>query len=121
MYRVAHKTTKKTELKCLKCQFCKIPENIDVNSNAVKERGILVECMAENKCMLMPFNAKYYYCVEYKSANEMTQSEIDVIIQKNRIKHDIQQYRESLKYLPAKQRNELVKQFKERMKETYNV
>lgn len=119
MYRVAKKTTKKTEFKCLKCPFCKVAENVDINSDAIKERGIFVECTAENKCMLMPFNAKYFYCVQYKSANEMTSDEIDAIINDNRMKYDIEQYRQSLKYLPASKRNKLVREFKQRLEARY--
>lgn len=93
MYRVAKKTTKKTELYCLKCKYCKVPVDTDLNSKMLQERGILVECTAENRCMPMQFNAKYYYCKEYKSANEMTADEIDAIINDNRMKYDIEQYR----------------------------
>lgn len=117
MYRVAKKTTKKTELYCLKCKHCKKPEDVDLNSEIVKERGILVECTAENRCMPMLFNAKYYYYKEYKSANEMTAEEIEEIVINNRIKYEVNQYRESLKHVPAKQRSELVKQFKQKLKE----
>lgn len=101
----------------MKCKHCKKPENVDLNSEIVKERGILVECTAENRCMPMQFNAKYYYCKEYKSANEMTAEEIEEIVINNRIKYEVNQYRESLKYVPAKQRSVLVKQFKQRLKE----
>ena len=93
------------------------PEDVDLNSEIVKERGILVECTAENRCMPMLFNAKYYYYKEYKSANEMTAEEIEEIVINNRIKYEVNQYRESLKHVPAKQRSELVKQFKQKLKE----
>ena len=108
MYRVAKKTTKRTQGHCLKCkhhkEICK-----------VSGVGTLVECIAPNKCMMTSFNANDFYCVEYKGYNEMTQSEKDALAKKIWQEKSLKDYREYVKSYPKKFRAQMIKEYKEKL------
>lgn len=63
-YRVPQKTTKKNEYFCLKC------EHLETENYVKTKSGCLIKCKAPNKCFQGEFNAKFYYCREYKSFSE---------------------------------------------------
>ena len=90
MYRVAKKTTQRTVYKCLNCTYCK---RIDAK---VEPWGCYVECTAENKCFLKQFNARDYYCIQYKGSNELSKIEKEKI--RNKVQEDYAK-KELKKYL----------------------
>lgn len=67
-YRVLKKTTKKTQYKCLTCKHCFVTENI--YDERKKLIASMIDCQAENKPTPMIFNARDFYCVEYKMTSE---------------------------------------------------
>ncbi len=69
MYRVAKRTTKRTKYKCLECKHVK------PDTYKVQKWGCMVECNAPNRCLTSRFNAKDFYCIEYKGFNDMTESD----------------------------------------------
>lgn len=69
MYRVVMKTTKATQDHCLKCKHCEIVQQIHGST--------YVKCNAENKVINTTFNARDYYCKEYKGFNELSEFEIN--------------------------------------------
>ena len=110
MYRVAKKTTKKTQGHCLKCKYSKELRKIGGG-------GVIVECTAPNRCMMSEFNANDFYCVEYKGANDMTQSEKDSIAQAVRNEYSKSAFREyANKYYPKKQAKEMIKNYNDKLK-----
>ena len=68
MYRVAKKCTKNTQEHCLKCKYCNV-----IRETVIGEK--IVECTAENRCIVTEFNANHFYCVEMKGFSDMTSSE----------------------------------------------
>ncbi len=110
MYRVAKKTTQKTQDKCLKCKYSK-----ELSKSA--GGGVIVECTAENRCILTPFNSRDFYCVEYKGANDMTESEKDAIRNAIQKEYSLKQFREyANKYYPRKQAVSMIQAYKEKLR-----
>ena len=72
--------------------------------------GVLVRCNALNKCFHTEYNAKHYYCEEYKSFNEMSNSEIKAI--ENAISNEYanEEFKKwARKYHTKKEADELIK------------
>ena len=111
MYRVAKKTTKKTQYKCLECPHIK---------PAIYKKefwGCRVECNAPNKCLIAPFNAKDYYCVEVKSLNEMSKAEQEKFRDKVKQDYADKEYRKwAKKFHTPEEAKELIKKRKESRK-----
>jgi len=110
MYRVAKKTTQRTKGKCLKCPYCKELQKIAGG-------GVIVECTAENRCILTPFNANDFYCIEYKGANDMTETEKDAIrkaIQKDYSKKQFREY--ANKFYSKKEAQRMIKNYNDKLK-----
>ncbi len=77
----------------------------------------MVECNAPNKCLIAPFNAKDYYCVEHKSLNEMSQLEQDRYREKVQKDYQKKQYKKYVyKYYPKEQAKIMIKEWKEKNK-----
>lgn len=70
MYRTPMKTNKRTQYKCLKCK------HIKPGDYKMGPYGCTIECNAPNKCFNTEFNARDYYCQEYKGFNEMPESKV---------------------------------------------
>lgn len=103
MYRVVKKTTKKTEHACLECKFCKIIKKMN--------KDVFVECLAENKCISGEFNSKYFYCVEYKGFNELSDYDIEKMQEKKRFEDSKREFRKYLnKYYTKKEATKMYKQ-----------
>lgn len=103
-YRVAKKITKTTQYKCLKCKNCK---QID---SSVSAYGCTVECNAPNKCITSHFNARDFYCVEFKSINEMDNYEQRKLQEKIQTDYSKKAYKEYCnKYYPKKMAQKMYK------------
>jgi len=67
--------------------------------------------------MITSFNSRDYYCVEYRGANDMTESEMEEIARKNRNNYSLEAYKEYVKkYYPKKEHKQMIKDYKEKLK-----
>lgn len=107
MYRVAKKTTKNTEFKCLECKHVK------ADSLKKEKWGCMVECNAPNRCLTSKFNAKDYYCVEYKGFKDMSESEKENLHNKIMKEYSDSKFKEYVKkYYPKEQAKKMIEQRK---------
>ena len=107
-YRICKKTTKKTEYHCLKCKFCE-----QLTEQAYW--GCKVKCKASNSAFMDEFNAKDFYCIEYKGFNEMSKDEIDSIVKHENKKRALKEYKKYCNtYYTKPQAKEMIQAFKER-------
>lgn len=107
MYRIVKKTTKNSQYHCLKCKYVEL---IDESRGG---EGQYVRCTAENKVIRTPFNARDFYCKEFKGFNDMTPAEIESI--KNNIakKKEYKAFCEyARKYYPKKQAERMIREKK---------
>lgn len=104
-YRVAKKCTERTEYYCLSCRYVK-PDDYK------KENwGCYVECNAENKCLTGKFNAKHFYCTEFRTLDEQ---KMDEIIQKNRKKEALSEFRKyARKYYSKEEADRMIYDYKD--------
>lgn len=103
MYRVVKKTTQKSQYKCLNCKHCK---KIDAK---IETWGCYVECVAENRCFQSSFNARDFYCQEYKGFNDMSayeQNELREKLAKDYSKKAFKEY--ANKYYSKKQAQQMI-------------
>lgn len=104
-YRVAKKTTKRTQCYCLSCKYCKTDDTPD------KYKNCFVECTAPNKALTGRFNAKDYYCIEVKSFYEMSESEIQVLADEAAEKYaDEEYFKWARKYHPKREAEVLIRE-----------
>lgn len=96
MYRVKKNTTKKTEFTCLNCK------HFDKKSDKT-DKSCYGECTAPKKVLFGEFNAKDYYCIEYRGFGEISQSEINDIVQKQREKYAKKEYERYVKTYYSKE------------------
>lgn len=76
-YRVLKKATQRNQNACLKCKYCQIVRKF---LNMKDEEETIVTCNAPDKAFYTAsFNTKYFVCVEVKSINTLTQSELEKI------------------------------------------
>lgn len=102
MYRVAKKATKNTQGHCLKCKYCKV-----IRETIIGEK--IVECTAENRCILTEFNANHFYCVEMKGFRDMTSDELYDLIAKGEKDYQTKMFREYVnKYYPKAQAQAMI-------------
>ena len=100
-YRVVKKCTKKTEYKCRDCKYYK--ELSDVSAL----------CEAPDRVIKDTFNPKHFYCVKYKGFNDMSESEINKLIELKHKKDALFEYKQYVKkYYSKEEAKRLVKEFK---------
>ena len=103
-YRVKKKCTKNTENYCLKCNHCKV-----ISENKVK-------CAADNSCFISEFDPRDWYCVQYKSMNDISDYEKEKMVQKyNRkiAKSEVRKYANT--YYCKADRKDIIKNLMERI------
>lgn len=111
MYRVAKKTTKKTENYCLNCKYHDLKRELHDNL------GMIIECNAPNACIKGEFNSKDFYCMEYRVLNEMNASEKENIRQEMMEDYMKKSFREyANKYYPKAKAKEMIKEFNDNLK-----
>lgn len=99
-YRVAKKTTKLTENKCLKCKHHKM----------INSQHNIIECIAPNRCITSTFNAKDFYCIEYESISEMDNYKKRKLKEKIQSDYSKKAYKEYCnKYYPKKMAQQMIK------------
>ena len=79
--------------------------------------GQYVECTAPNRCITTTFNARDYYCKEYKGFNDMNDTELESVKKYYDTKREIQEYSAySNKYYSKKKATQLIKNKKASLK-----
>lgn len=106
-YRVPQKTTKKNEYFCLKC------EHLGTENYVKTMSGCLIKCKAPNTCFRGEFNAKFYYCREYKSFSELTPEEKKELEDQSLDEYSRKEFsRYARQYYPKKEAERMIENFR---------
>lgn len=107
MYRVAKKTSLRTQGYCLDCKYHKILREYP------DPCGTIIECTAPNRCITGEFNSNDFYCLEYKGLNDYTEVEKQEMANKVRKDYAKKEYREyARKYFSKEEAKKMIKEVK---------
>lgn len=110
------KTNKRTQLFCLKCKYVHTDKEPD------KDNNCYVECTADNKVVFGRFNAKDFYCTEYKSISDLTEKEKVKLISRIDYQKEIEDFKRYAEiYICKDKRTNAIKEKRAELKKKYGL